>query len=120
MTVRVSAAVVILLAMAELSGCSTPAVYERIAELSRQPHLAVNAKGEKESWAQWYPIGVEFSDTLNAAEKQRLDRALSECVSVLQGEHKVVAPREAVAEKQLDACMREKGWIYWVQEVIVN
>ena len=118
MTVRVSNAVVILLVMAELNGCSTPSVYARIAEVSRRPRFSVNAYGEKEIRAQWDPIGVEFSDT--AEENHRLDRALSECVSVLQGKHKAIAPREAVADKQFDACMRERGWVYWVQEVSVD
>lgn len=118
MTARVGNAVVILLVMVGLSGCSTPSVYARIAEISRQPRFDVNADGEKEIWARWLPIGVEFSDT--AEENHKLDQALSECVSVLQSKHKVIAPREAVADKQFDACMRERGWLYWLQEVIVN
>jgi hypothetical protein len=100
-----------------LTACSLPSIYDRI---SRQLVLEKGSGQVEYYWAGWFPVGGKFSGPLNDADQKKVDGAKSECVVQLQAGHPHLAPRREIAAEQLISCMREKGWLYFVEEIVVT
>lgn len=103
-----------------VSGCSSVTIYDRAAENLTTSQWRANAGFVGE----WQPLGVSPPRKLSKEEEDKAAAAIATCIQTLgtliKGRYSWPTPSEAMAAGQLITCMQEKGWRYYVGEIIIT
>ncbi len=102
-------------------GCSTVTIYEKAAD--ELVVLKVQRNGGY--YGSWHPVGTQHAGELTQADEEKAESALSSCLEQLKAQSNDIvrnkpAPSKVMAAGQLIACMRTKGWLYSVDEIIIT